>query len=246
MIEVVDLEKSFEGVKVLKGLNINFKAGEITCILGESGSGKSVFLQNLAGFIKPDKGHIYMHGIDITLLEEEELLSLRKNEGYLFQSGALYDFMNIFDNVAFPLVEHAKISQAQIVEKVEYILNEVNLKNVLDKYPSELSGGMLKRAALARAVILEPKMLFCDEPTSGLDPAHAKLISQLIKKLSRKYKSTTVITSHDIPNSLSIADKVAVLFEGSFLVCGSPLELLSCVDERVKDFLKPYKEAQYA
>jgi phospholipid/cholesterol/gamma-HCH transport system ATP-binding protein len=246
MIEAISLTKDFDSLKVLKGIDINFKGNEIVCILGESGKGKSVFLQILAGLIKPTSGSVIVEGMDITKLSEEELLLIRKRIGYLFQSGALYDFMNVYENLSFPLREHTKLSETEIKDKVDEMLTEVNLLDIKDKFPSELSGGMRKRASLARSVILGPKMLFCDEPTSGLDPSNAKLISQLILKLSRKCKSTTIITSHDIANSLSISDKVTVLLEGKLLDCGSPKDFLSSSDERVKDFLRPYKEVSYA
>ncbi|MDP3143699.1 MAG: ATP-binding cassette domain-containing protein, partial [Candidatus Omnitrophota bacterium] len=201
MIKVERLSKSFGNQLVLDDVNLQVRKGEILVVMGESGSGKTVFLQHLIGLLTPDAGRIEISGRNIVGLPERELLQIRRNIGYLFQEGALYDFMNVFENVAFPLQEHTNLNKEEIAKKVRDTLHEVGLSEAEEKFPNQLSGGMKKRAALARSIILGSEMLFCDEPTSGLDPTRSRDISDLIHSISRKYKSTTVITSHDIENS---------------------------------------------
>ncbi|MDP8265764.1 MAG: ATP-binding cassette domain-containing protein [Candidatus Aceula meridiana] len=238
MINISGLYKSFSHQEVLKDINLDIAQGEILAILGESGAGKSVLLQHLIGLLKPDKGMIKIQEKDISLFKEKDWLSLRKKIGYLFQDGALYDFMTVFENVAFPLKEHTKLSDEVISAKVEEVLKTVDLQNVEEKYPSELSGGMRKRAALARAVILDSGFLFCDEPTSGLDPIRSREIMDLIKNISRKFNTTTVITSHDMKNSFRIADKLAIIRDGELVAKGTAQELKFINDVFVKEFLK--------
>ena len=237
MIKVNRVSKQFNGQKVLKDLNLEVESGEILAVLGESGSGKSVLLKHLIGIMKPDHGTIEIDGVDITKLSERELLQIRKKIGYLFQEGALYDFMTVYENVAFPLVEHTKLDEKKIDEKVRDLLKTVDLEEAADKYPSELSGGMKKRSALARSVILGSKVLFCDEPTSGLDPIKSKGISDLIRNISRQLKCTTVITSHDIQNSLRIADRLVLIHDGKIAVEGTPQEWRNSDNPLVKAFL---------
>ena len=237
MIKVNRVSKQFNGQKVLKDLNLEVESGEILAVLGESGSGKSVLLKHLIGIMKPDHGTIEIDGVDITKLSERELLQIRKKIGYLFQEGALYDFMTVYENVAFPLVEHTKLDEKKIDEKARDLLKTVDLEEAADKYPSELSGGMKKRSALARSVILGSKVLFCDEPTSGLDPIKSKGISDLIRNISRQLKCTTVITSHDIQNSLRIADRLVLIHDGKIAVEGTPQEWRNSDNPLVKAFL---------
>jgi phospholipid/cholesterol/gamma-HCH transport system ATP-binding protein len=237
MIKVKKVSKQFNGQKVLQDIDLEIKQGEILAVLGESGSGKTVLLKHLIGIIKPDKGSIEFDGVDITKLSEAELLKIRKDTGYLFQEGALYDFMTVSENVAFPLVEHTDLDDKTIEHKVRDILKIVDLQEAVDKYPSQLSGGMKKRSALARAVILGSKVLFCDEPTSGLDPIKSREISDLIRNISRQFKCTTVITSHDIQNSLRIADRMILIHEGKIAVEGKPEEWRASKNPLVKAFL---------
>ncbi|MCK5214559.1 MAG: ATP-binding cassette domain-containing protein [Candidatus Omnitrophica bacterium] len=237
MIKVANLKKSFTGQAVLRDISLNVAPGELIVILGESGSGKSVFLQHLIGLLKPDSGSIEIDGVDITTLSERKLLKLRKNIGYLFQEGALYDFMTVYENIAFPLHEHTRLRLKEIKEKVLNILKLVGLEKAGMKFPSELSGGMRKRAALARSVVLDSKILFCDEPTSGLDPKKSKEISDLINDISRRSKCTTVITSHDIYNSFRIADRLVLIDHGQIIARGKPEEIELSSDPKVKEFL---------
>ena len=238
MIKVKKIFKRFDsGQEVLKDVNLEVKSGEILVILGESGSGKSVLLKHLIGVLKPDSGSIEIDGKDITKLSEKELLKLRQNMGYLFQEGALYDFMTVHENVAFPLEEHTALKSSAIDKKVREMLKMVGLQEAAAKFPSELSGGMRKRAALARSVIMGSKILFCDEPTSGLDPIKSRDILDLIKNISRQFKCTTVVASHDIQNSLRTADRLAMIHDGKIAIEGTPDEWRKSKDPLVKEFL---------
>ncbi len=237
MIKIENLSKTFSGKSVLDNINLEIKEGEILVVLGQSGTGKSVLLKHLIGLLKPDQGAIHINAKDITCLSEKELLKIRSNIGYLFQEGALYDFMNVAENIAFPLHEHTQFSKKIIAQKVTEILEIVDLKGIEKVYPSELSGGMRKRVALARAIILDSKILFCDEPTSGLDPIRSRDISDLIHDASRKLNCTTVITSHDIRNSFRIADRVVLMHGGKITAQGTESELRKSQDPFVKDFL---------
>ncbi len=237
MIRVTHLSKSFNGQRVLDDVSLEVKEAEMFVILGESGTGKSVFLKHLIGLLKPDQGQVNVGGEDITHLSETELLGVRKKIGYLFQEAALYDFMTVFENVAFPLREHTDYDADRIQRKVQEALKMVDLEDVDHKYPSELSGGMRKRVGLARAIILDSKILFCDEPTSGLDPIRSRDISNLIRHVSREMKSTTVMTSHDIPNSFRIADRLALMHQGRIIAVGTGGELKASQDPFVKQFI---------
>lgn len=237
MIRISHLSKAFNGQVVLEDISLEIQKGEILVILGESGTGKSVLLKHMIGLLKPDQGEIYMDSQNITRLSEKELLKMRKNMGYLFQEGALYDFMDVFENIAFPLREHTRLDRGMIRRKVLDILKVIGLEGVEKKYPSELSGGMKKRVALARAIILDSKILFCDEPTSGLDPIRSRDISDLIRDVSRRLHCTTVVTSHDIQNSFRIADRLALLQKGRIVALGAPQELRNSTDLFIKEFI---------
>lgn len=236
MIKVSRLSKRFNGQVILDDISLDVKDGEIMAILGASGAGKSVFLQHLIGLFKPDRGTIEIDHTDITKLSEKALLEVRKNIGYLFQEGALYDFMNVYENIAFPLEEHTPLSEKEIRTKVHDILELIGLLGAESKMPAELSGGMKKRAALARAIVLNSKILFCDEPTSGLDPLRSRDISDLIRDIARKFKCTMVITSHDVRNSFRIADRLALMHEGKIVAIGTKEEIGSSPDPLVRDF----------
>ncbi len=238
MIKVVHLFKAFNGQRVLDDVSLEISKGEIFVVLGESGTGKSVLLKHMAGLLKPDRGNVWIDSTEISRLRERELLKIRKGMGYLFQEGALYDFMNVFENIAFPLREHTAFDGETIRRKVSHILKLVGLEGIEKRYPPELSGGMRKRVALARAVILDSKILFCDEPTSGLDPIRSRDISDLIRDLSRKLRCTTVVTSHDIPNAFGIADRLALLKNGKIAALGTPAELKGSADIFVKEFVR--------
>jgi len=238
MITVRGLSKSFNGKTVLDAIDLEVAAGEIVAVLGPSGTGKSVLLLNLIGLMVPDAGEIYIDGVQVNRLPEHELLKFRCNVGYLFQDGALYDFMTVEENVAFPLREHTALAAAEIKEKVRTFLAMVDLADAGMKYPSELSGGMRKRAALARAMVTSPKVLLCDEPTSGLDPIRSRDISLLIRDLSKKLGCTTVITTHDVKNAFFYADRAIVLYSGRVVAEGVEKELRALINPFVKEFLE--------
>lgn len=237
MIKVRHLSKSFNGQRVLRDINMEIPAGELVVVLGESGSGKSVFLKHLIGLLKPDRGEVEINGVNISKLPEKDLLKVRRHIGYLFQEGALYDFMTVFENVAFPLCEHTAMKAGEIEGKVLGMLRTVGLESSAKKYPAELSGGMKKRAALARSIILDSRILFCDEPTSGLDPKKSREISDLIRGMSRQLNCTTVVTSHDVRNALRIADRLVVIQGGDIIVDGKPEALKASTNAFVKEFI---------
>ncbi len=237
MIEVNDLHKNLGGQEVLKGISFQVASGEILVLLGSSGTGKTVLLKHLIGLMKPDSGHVIIDGMDVSQLNEDQLLQVRRKFGYLFQEGALYDFMDVFENIAFPLREHTDYSEEQIKVRVDEVLALVDLPEAGSKLPSELSGGMKKRVGLARAIVLGAKLLLCDEPTSGLDPIRSRDISNLIKHVAAKIGCTTVITSHDIQNSFRIADRLLLLNEGNIAAIGTKSELLANKSPFVQEFL---------
>jgi len=238
MIRVVNVSKSFQGQPVLENISLTISEGEIVVILGESGTGKSVLLNNMIGLLKPDQGEVFIGGQDITKLTEKQLLQVRKSIGFLFQEGALYDFMNCFDNIAFPLREHTRMKEKVIREKIQKILKLIDLQGVENKFPSQLSGGMKKRVALARAIVLDSKILFCDEPTSGLDPIRSRDISDLIRSVSKQLNCTTVITSHDIVNSFRVADRLVLLGKGRIIIDGTKEDFEKSGIEAVQAFIK--------
>jgi phospholipid/cholesterol/gamma-HCH transport system ATP-binding protein len=214
------LTKGFAGRKVLDGLDFEILQGECFVILGRSGSGKSVTLRQLNGLDKPDAGSVVFDGTDITGLEERDLYPVRRRIAMLFQGGALFDSMTVFDNVAFPLREHTRLSEAEIAAKVQEKLGLVQLPEVGPKMPSDLSGGMRKRAALARSLALDPEVLLYDEPTTGLDPMTSAAIGKLIRQIHRRLDVTQVVITHDLDLARHVGDRLAYLSEGHFRFLG--------------------------
>ncbi len=237
MIEISHLCKKFDDQLVLDDINLKISEGELLVVLGGSGTGKSVLLKHMMGLLKPDEGSICIDSVDITKLSDKELIGIRKKIGYLFQEGALYDFMTVFENLAFPLTEHTRLRKPEIARRVKEILAIVDLEGIEEKFPEELSGGMKKRVALARSIILDSKLLLCDEPTSGLDPIRSRDISDLIKTVSLRMKCTTIVTSHDIRNSFRIADRVVLIRDGRIVASGTQKELERSSDTFVKEFI---------
>jgi phospholipid/cholesterol/gamma-HCH transport system ATP-binding protein len=219
IIEIKHLRKVFGTKEVLKDVNLIFPKGSTTVILGLSGSGKSTIIKHIVGLMKPTQGDIFVDGVNVATCNEEKLRVVRKEIGFLFQDGAMFDSMNIFDNVAFPLREHFKLSELEIEKKVMNMLSMTGLdaKRVAKLFPNELSGGMRKRAGLARAIIMEPQIILYDEPTSGLDPITSDLITQLILKLQRELGVTSVLITHDMKESFKSADFLAFLFDGEII-----------------------------
>jgi phospholipid/cholesterol/gamma-HCH transport system ATP-binding protein len=240
-IRIVDLHKSFGMQKVLDGVDLEIEKGKITVIIGKSGGGKSVLLKHLIGLIKPDKGSIWINGIEITKLKEKELNEIRIKFGMLFQEAALFDSMDVFDNIAFPLREHTKKAEKEIEKIVENKLKQVGLLRFGDKMPAELSGGMRKRVGLARALALDPETILFDEPTSALDPIISLTILELIKETQTYLNKTYVVISHDLMGMFRIADKVAFLSEGKIIEYGTPYEIRKSRNEVTMEFLNATK-----
>jgi phospholipid/cholesterol/gamma-HCH transport system ATP-binding protein len=238
VIRVKDVYKSFGRQKVLNGINLAIERGEITVIIGKSGSGKSVLMKHLIGLIKPDRGEILVDGVDITRLGESQLNEVRKRFGMLFQEAALFDSMTVEENVAFPIREHRRFSDGEVGRLVDEKLRQVGLSGVNEKMPSELSGGMKKRVGLARALALDPEIVLFDEPTSALDPVISLTIEDLIKKTQTRLKKTYVVISHDILGMFRIADNIAMLYDGEIVAFGPPDEVRRSDLPAVKEFLE--------
>lgn len=236
-IEVKGLYKSFGNFEVHKGIDLLIPRGAITFILGPSGTGKSVLLKQIMGLILPDKGEILVDGVDITKLDKREIVKVRKKFGMLFQNAALFDSMNVYENVAFPLREHTKLKEKEIRDIVIEKLRLVGLKNVENKMPSELSGGMRKRVGLARAIALEPDIILYDEPTTGLDPIMKDVVDNLIYNTQKELNITSVVISHDIDSTTKIADYVAMIYDGKTIVNGTVDDLRTSKNPYVHQFL---------
>lgn len=237
LIDIQHLDKSFGEKKVLKDINLGLGEEENLVVLGRSGSGKSVLIKCIIGLIQPDAGNIQVLGKEITTLKERQLNDLRKEVGFLFQSGALYDSLTVKENLAFPLrIIDPHIRQSEIDEKVEKALQNVGLPDTKDKKPSELSGGMRKRIGLARTIIVEPKIILYDEPTTGLDTNTSKEISELILDLKKQLKTSSIIITHDMPCAKLTANRIMVLKDGSCYKEGTYEEIEKDDDEFVKSF----------
>src|SRR5947199_7195244 len=215
-VEFVDVHKSYGSKLVLRGVNLKVYRGEVLVILGGSGTGKSVTLRHMLGLEAPDEGRVLVEDEDITQLPEEELYRVRKKFGMLFRSGALFDSMTVFENVAFPLREHTEMSETEIARAVREKLDLVNLPSSEYLMPVDLSGGMRKRVGLARSIVLEPKMILYDEPTTGLDPITSQKINEMIIDLQSKLNVTSVVVTHDIQSAFSVGDRIAFLNRGVF------------------------------
>jgi phospholipid/cholesterol/gamma-HCH transport system ATP-binding protein len=246
MIKVVDLHKSFGGQAVLKGIDLELESGKITTIIGGSGSGKTVLLKHLNALLLPDRGKVLVDGKDITKVSERELNEIRQKFGVLFQGAALLDSMTIYDNVAFPLREKTKLAGSEIQNRAEQRLAQVGLQGMGYKYPAEVSGGMKKRAGLARALVMEPEIVLFDEPTTGLDPLLGKSIHQLIRRMHGTFGFTGVIVSHDIPEVFQISDRVAMLANGVIAEVDGTQEFLGSQNPVVRQFLQGETEGPLA
>jgi phospholipid/cholesterol/gamma-HCH transport system ATP-binding protein len=231
------LTKGFNGRKVLDGIDFDILRGECFVILGRSGSGKSVTLRQLDGLDKPDAGSVIFDGTEITTLGERELFPIRRRVAMLFQGGALFDSMTVFDNVAFPLREHTRLAEPEIAAKVQEKLGLVKLPEVGPKMPSDLSGGMRKRAALARSLALDPEVVLYDEPTTGLDPITAAAIGQLMRDIHRRLDVTQVVITHDLALARRVGDRFAYLSEGHFRFVGDWAAAERCPDPELAAFL---------
>lgn len=238
MILVKDLWKSYNGNTVLKGLNLEVKGGETLVILGRSGVGKSVLLRQIMGLEKPDKGDISVDGKSLTSLKEKDLYLSLKEMGMLFQAAALFDSLTVGENTAFYLRQHAKLSDEEIDQRVAEALKMVGLEGTENLMPSDLSGGMRKRAGLARLIIYRPKILLYDEPTTGLDPITAMQINELIVSIQRKLNATSIVVTHDICSAFFVADRIALNHDGKILYIKPKAEFVQIDDPLVQTFLK--------
>ena len=237
MIEIQNITKSFGENEVLKNISFTFERGKTNLIIGESGSGKTTLLRILIGLHQTDKGNILYDGRDFTKFQIKEKRKLRQEIGVLFQRGALYDFMNVEENIMFPLTMFTEQSYGQNIERVNFCLDRVNLENKNKLLPSELSGGMRKRVAIARAIALNPKYLFCDEPNSGLDPKTAILIDNLIKEITQEYNITTIVNSHDMNSVMEIGDKIAFIHHGKVWWEGNKEDLIRSDNKELHNFV---------
>ena len=214
MIEVKDLRKSFDGVEVLKGITTTFETGKVNLVIGQSGSGKTVFLKSLLNVYEPTSGHILFDGRDIVGMSRQEKEALRAEIGTVFQGSALFDSMTVQDNIMFPLDMFTNLTFTEKKKRVNEVMGRVHLENAEKKFPSEISGGMQKRVAIARAIVNNPRYLFCDEPNSGLDPFTANVIDDLIAEITEEYNTTTIINSHDMNSVMTIGEKIVYLRKG--------------------------------
>ena len=237
MIKVENLNKSFDGVQVLKNINVEYEQGKCNMIIGASGSGKTVLLKNLIGLMEPDSGDICYGDVKLSNMSDKEKMKLRQSIGILFQGSALFDFATVIENVMFPMEFFTDWSKAQMRERAQYCLEKVNVIGSDDKYPNELSGGMQKRVGIARAIALNPSYLFCDEPNSGLDPYTSILIDRLISDLTKEFNMTTVVNTHDMNSILEIGDKIGFIHQGSMLWQGDKKTILQPDCKELKDFV---------
>jgi phospholipid/cholesterol/gamma-HCH transport system ATP-binding protein len=238
VIRVEGLRRAFDGQPVLRGLDLEVGAGEILVVIGRSGGGKSVLLKHMLGLLQPDAGRILVDGVDITRLRGAALDRVRERYGVVFQGGALFDSISVFDNVAFPLREKTRLSALEIRARAEEMLAQVGLSDMGGKNPAEISGGMRKRVAIARALVTDPEIVFFDEPTTGLDPILVNAIHQLIMELHRRLRFTAVVISHEIPEIFAIADRVALLHEGRIVEAGAPEAVQTSSNPVVQQFMR--------
>lgn len=242
-IEMRSVSKSFGRKSVLRDLDLAVRVGETYAILGGSGSGKSVCLKHMNGLLRPDAGSVWVGGIDITHLSESALIEVRKSCGMLFQSGALFDSLSVFENVAYPLREHLKLSKAELAERVEWCLASVGLAGSPGLMPSELSGGMRKRVGLARVIALQPKTILYDEPTTGLDPGNSRRIGKLIRSLQERLGVTSVVVTHDMNLCFAIADRIGLLKDGAMVAAGDVETMRNSAHSAVRAFLSGEQDA---
>ncbi|MCB0705376.1 MAG: ATP-binding cassette domain-containing protein [Saprospiraceae bacterium] len=237
MIRIENLSKSFGDVPVLKGITHTFEKGKTNLIIGRSGAGKTVLLKSLVGLIAPTGGSVWYDDVEFSALGKEEVRAIRMDVGMLFQGSALFDSMSVEENIRFPLDMFTDWTKDKKIERVNDCLKRVNLENVNDKYPSEISGGMQKRVGIARAIVFKPKYLFCDEPNSGLDPKTALLIDELIQSITYENNMTTVINTHDMNSVMQIGDNIALLYKGDLVWTGNKSEVMESDNETLQDFI---------
>jgi len=237
MIEVKNINKTFGKNKVLDDVSFVFESGKTNLVIGASGSGKTTLIKCMVGLHMPDSGKILFNNQSIDELDKKSRRKLRKEIGMLFQGGALFDYLNVEENIAFPLNMFTNMSQKEKIDRVNFCLNRVNLNNVNKMYPAELSGGMMKRVAIARAISMNPKYLFCDEPNSGLDPQTAILIDNLIQEITQEYNITTIVNTHDMNSVMEIGDNIAFIFKGKLAWNGNNESIVKSEIQELNDFV---------
>lgn len=246
MISVQGLYKNFGTQQVLRGVDMEIQTGEAAVIVGQSGGGKSVLLKHITGLIQPDRGKIYINGVEISQLEERELLKVRRQMAVMFQGAALFDSMSVGENVAFYLQRHTNMTQGEIDKQVDETLELVDLKGMEHKWPADLSGGMKKRVGLARAIIHEPSIIFYDEPTAGLDPVVSDSIDKLIKRICNVRQVTTIVITHDMRTTHTVGQKVFMLVKGKIYLTTTPEELFKSTDPVVYKFVNGISDSEDA
>jgi phospholipid/cholesterol/gamma-HCH transport system ATP-binding protein len=237
LIELRNVSKRFGRLVVLNGVTLNIEQGQSLVIIGASGTGKSVLLKHIVGLLRPDNGEVWFDGKRIDNLRERDLVAVRKQFGFLFQMGALFDSLTVDDNIAFPLVEHTRKPPEEIAKLVKEKLSLVGLPEVGKKMPGELSGGQKKRVALARAIALGPRVILYDEPTTGLDPIRADVINELILKLQRELKVTSIVVTHDMQSAFKVGDRIVMLDQGKVIFDGPPDDIRATQNETVHRFV---------
>jgi len=237
MIEVVDLYKNFNDFEVLRGINLKVEKGQTLALIGGSGRGKSVLLKHIIGLLKPDSGKILIDNQDVSRLRGRKLRRLKERFGIVFQGGALFDSLTVFENVAFPLREKTKLKASQVRETALEELAEVGLSGAENKYPAEISGGMKKRVAPARCLVLNPEIILFDEPTTGLDPLISKAIHNMIRACQKRHSLTAIIVTHEIPAIFPLVDRVAMLYDGKIIASGTPEEMEASKDPVIHQFV---------
>ena len=237
MIEVKNLAKSFGDKTVLRGINARFETGKTNLIIGQSGSGKTVLMKNLVGLLHPTSGEVLYDGRDFVGMTKREQVMMRREMGMIFQGAALFDSMSVRDNVQFPLDMFSSLNYADRVRRAEECLDRVNLVEAANKYPDEISGGMQKRVAIARAIVLNPKYLFCDEPNSGLDPQTSLVIDHLLSDITHEYGITTIINTHDMNSVMGIGENIIFIYKGTKEWQGVSADIMGSTNERLTDFI---------
>ena len=237
MIEVKNLTKSFGDKTVLRGINARFETGKTNLIIGQSGSGKTVLMKNLVGLLHPTSGEVLYDGRDFVGMTKREQVMMRREMGMIFQGAALFDSMSVRDNVQFPLDMFSSLNYADRVRRAEECLDRVNLVEAANKYPDEISGGMQKRVAIARAIVLNPKYLFCDEPNSGLDPQTSLVIDHLLSDITHEYGITTIINTHDMNTVMGIGENIIFIYKGTKEWQGVSADIMGSTNERLTDFI---------
>jgi len=237
LVELRDVWKSFEANHVLRGISLELHRGTTLAVMGGSGAGKTVLLRIVAGLVRPDSGEVSLFGTRIDRMREEAMLALRRRTGFVFQGAALFDSLSVFENVAFPLREHTTLSLGEITDRVHRFLALVGLPDTDGLLPAELSGGMRKRVGIARALVMEPEVVFFDEPTAGLDPTNARVVAELIAELRTGVCDTAIVVTHDIEFADMVADRMAILYHGRFAGLGPPAEIHRSANPDVRRFL---------